>query len=259
MSSRAQSPPRPPALRAVRRVDRLAQVAADRIAREHGLTMQQWELLARLRRAGGALDLRDLCCGLGVAPPTLSVLVDAAEERGFIRRAPHPGDRRRRRVELTPEGERRARDVVRRHRLTERLFRDLLQLSEDATESQACELEHILSPEATESVCTLLGHPPTCPHGKAIPPGRCCGAVQKTVRPLVTGLPAFDLGTPGRIVFIAPKFHDRMDRLAALGVIPGSEIRLHQRSPSFVIEVGETTIALDPEIAREIYVKRIEA
>ncbi len=162
------------------------------------------------------------------------------------------------RVTLTPEGERRASDLVRRHRLTERLFRDLLQLSEDATESQACELEHILSREATDSVCTLLGHPPTCPHGKAIPPGRCCGTLPKTVRPLVTGLTSFELGTPARIVFIAPKFHDRMDRLAALGVIPGSDIRLHQRAPSYVIEVGETTIALDPEIAGEIYVKRIE-
>ncbi len=163
------------------------------------------------------------------------------------------------RVALTADGERRARDVVRRHRLTERLFRDILQLSEDATESQACEFEHILSPEATDSVCTLLGHPPTCPHGKAIPPGPCCGALAKTVRPLVTGLKTFELGTPARIVFIAPKFHDRMDRLAALGVIPGSEIRLHQRSPSYVIEVGETTIALDPEIASEIYVKRVDA
>ena len=162
------------------------------------------------------------------------------------------------RVALTGDGEQRARAVIRRHRLTERLFRDLLQLSEDATESQACELEHILSPEATDSVCTLLGHPPTCPHGKAIPPGPCCGAAQKTVRSLVTGLPSFDLGAPARIVFIAPRFHDRMDRLAALGVIPGSEIRLHQRSPSYVIEVGETTIALDPEIAGEIYVKPVD-
>jgi DtxR family Mn-dependent transcriptional regulator len=162
-------------------------------------------------------------------------------------------------VALTDEGERRARDVVRRHRLTERLFRDLLAVSEGTMESQACEFEHILSPEATDSVCTLLGHPPTCPHGKPIPPGACCGTFQKTVRPLVTGLQNFDLGATGRIVFIAPKFHDRMDRLAALGVIPGSELRLHQRSPSYVIEVGETTIALDPEIAREIYVKRVEA
>jgi len=162
------------------------------------------------------------------------------------------------RVELTPEGEKAARGVLRRHRLAERLFRDLLDLSEGAMESQACEFEHILSPEATDSVCTLLGHPPTCPHGKSIPPGECCGSVQKTVRPLVTGLPNFPLGERGRIVFIAPKFHDRMDRLAALGVVPGSELRLHQRAPAFVIEVGETTIALDPEIAGEVYVKRLE-
>lgn len=159
---------------------------------------------------------------------------------------------------LTEAGEQRARDVVRRHRLTERLFRDVLALGERTMESQACEFEHILSPEATDSVCTLLGHPPTCPHGKPIPPGACCGTFQKTLRPLVTGLPSFELGANARIVFIAPKFHDRMDRLAALGVIPGSTIRLHQRSPSYVIEIGETTIALDPEIAGEIYVKRAE-
>jgi len=162
-------------------------------------------------------------------------------------------------VLLTPEGEARAKDVVRRHRLTERLFRDLLDLGGRTMEDQACEFEHILSREATESVCTLLGHPPTCPHGKPIPPGECCGAFQRTVRPLVTGLRTFDVGATGRIVFIAPRFHDRMDRLAALGVIPGSTVKLHQRSPSYVIEVGETTIALDPEIAGEIFVKRVDA
>ncbi len=161
-------------------------------------------------------------------------------------------------VTLTDEGERRARDVVRRHRLTERLFRDLLDIGERGMEDQACEFEHILSREATDSVCTLLGHPPTCPHGKPIPPGDCCGEYQRTVRPLVTGLRSFELGAMGRIVFIAPKFHDRMDRLAALGVVPGSMIRLRQRSPSYVIEVGETTIALDPEIAGEIFVKPVD-
>ena len=162
------------------------------------------------------------------------------------------------RVTLTGTGEARARGVIRRHRLAERLFRDLLDLSEGVAESQACEFEHILSPEATDSVCTLLGHPPTCPHGKPIPPGACCGTYQRAMRPLVTGLKHLPLGATGRIVFIAPKFHDRMDRLAALGVIPGSELRLHQRSPSFVIELGETTIALDAEIAGEIFVKPVE-
>jgi DtxR family Mn-dependent transcriptional regulator len=160
------------------------------------------------------------------------------------------------RVALTGEGEARARAVVRRHRLAERLFRDLLDMEDEASEGHACEFEHILSAEATDSVCTLLGHPPTCPHGKAIPAGNCCKVFQKDIRPLVTRLPHLELGATARIVFIAPRFHDRMDRLSALGVTPGCDIRLHQRSPAYVLEVGESTIAIDPEIANEIYVKR---
>ena len=162
------------------------------------------------------------------------------------------------RVALTEPGNVRARGVIRRHRLAERLFRDLLDLSEGAAESQACEFEHILSPEATDSVCTLLGHPPTCPHGKSIPPGDCCSAAHRSVQSLVTGLPHFPIGQTGRIVFIAPRFHERMDKLAALGVVPGSEVRLHQRAPAYVLEIGETTVAIDPEIASEIFLKRVE-
>lgn len=159
------------------------------------------------------------------------------------------------RVSLTGEGEQRAALVVRRHRLAERLFSDLLALDPEQTEQQACEFEHVLSPEATDSVCTLLGHPPACPHGKAIPPGPCCAAFARTIKPLVTGLASLPLGAKGKIVFVAPRWADRMDRLASLGVVPGTEIRLTQRSPSVVIEAGETTLALDPEVAAEIFVK----
>jgi MarR family transcriptional regulator for hemolysin len=96
--------PRPAVLRGVRRVNRLAQAHADRIARRHGLTMQQWELLKRLRCCSGPADQRELCGSFGVTPPTLSALIDSAEERGWIRRSAHPGDRRRRRIELTAAG-----------------------------------------------------------------------------------------------------------------------------------------------------------
>ena len=68
-------------------------------------------------------------------------------------------------LRLTEAGRTRARDVVRRHRLAERLFCDLLDVDHEECESSACKLEHILSPEATNSICILLGHPTTCPHG----------------------------------------------------------------------------------------------
>src|SRR5262245_28255328 len=73
-------------------------------------------------------------------------------------------------VELTERGRQRAADIIRRHRLAERLFTDSLALeSESEIEQQACKFEHILSPEATDKICTFLGHPKTCPHGAPIP------------------------------------------------------------------------------------------
>jgi len=107
----ALTAPRPRAFRSLRRVHLLAQAHADRIARAHGLTMQQWELLVRLRRAGGSLDQRELCCASGVAPATMSALIESAAERGLVAREAYPGDRRRRRIVLSPQGRERVESV----------------------------------------------------------------------------------------------------------------------------------------------------
>jgi len=78
-------------------------------------------------------------------------------------------------IEFTERGRKRAADVIRRHRLAERLFTESLgMINEEEIEEQACRFEHILSPEATEKICAFLGHPKTCPHGAPIPPGECC-------------------------------------------------------------------------------------
>jgi putative ABC transport system ATP-binding protein len=77
-------------------------------------------------------------------------------------------------VRLTDRGLRRARDVVRRHRLAERLFTDTFTIADSEARSQACKFEHIISPELDRRICVFLGHPKTCPHGNPIPPGDCC-------------------------------------------------------------------------------------
>ena len=79
-----------------------------------------------------------------------------------------------RQIELTDRGKGRARDVVRRHRLAERLFKDTFRIDDHEAHSQACKFEHIISPELDERICSFLGHPSTCPHGNPIPPGNCC-------------------------------------------------------------------------------------
>ncbi len=77
-------------------------------------------------------------------------------------------------VQLTDRGKSRARDVVRRHRLAERLFKDTFRIDDHEAHSQACKFEHIISPELDQRICSFLGHPTTCPHGNPIPPGECC-------------------------------------------------------------------------------------
>ena len=77
-------------------------------------------------------------------------------------------------VRLTESGTRRARDVVRRHRLAERLFTDTFAIEDAEAHQQACRFEHIITPELDQRICSFLGHPKTCPHGNPIPPGPCC-------------------------------------------------------------------------------------
>jgi DtxR family Mn-dependent transcriptional regulator len=172
-----------------------------------------------------------------------------AQRRGWVARS-------RDHLQLTPAGEQRAAGVIRRHRLAERLLLDVICVDSAAMEAGACELEHshILSEEATERVCAFLGHPPTCPHDRPIPRGRCCEKFTHDIRPLVTPLSEGSIGANYRIVFIASRSHVRLDRLCALGVVPGASLRLHQRLPAFMVQVGGTDIALEPEIAADIFV-----
>ncbi len=98
--------------------------------------------------------------------------------------SPHHGDRM---IVFTEKGRKRAEDVIRRHRLAERLFVQTFRVqNEKEVEEQACKFEHILSPEVTDSICSFLGHPRTCPHGSPIPAGPCCVMAKSVAHAQVT-------------------------------------------------------------------------
>jgi DtxR family Mn-dependent transcriptional regulator len=158
-------------------------------------------------------------------------------------------------LELTNEGAERARGIVRRHRLAEILFTQVLEVDAQDAEKSACELEHILAERVVDRVCTFLGHPPACPHGHPIPQGSCCQVYTKKVDPLITRLVDLPLGASGSVVFIAPKSVARLNKLAAFGLVPGSLVRLVERKPSVVLSCGQTSLAVEDEIGREIYVR----
>lgn len=101
----------------------------------------------------------------GVRNP--AAIIARLHDLGFL-------ETRKNQLALTARGENRARGIIRRRRLAERLLTDTFSVAESEADSHACKFEHIISPELDERICTFLGHPTTCPHGNPIPPGSCC-------------------------------------------------------------------------------------
>lgn len=160
------------------------------------------------------------------------------------------------RLELGEEGRRLAVDVTRRHRLAERLLVDLLDMEPKRVDESACRLEHILTPEAAEAICTLLGHPRHCPHGTPIPPGDCCQRSAGVAEPVITTLDRLTPGAAGRVAYLALPDKVVLQKLLSLGLTPGSEVALKQKEPSIVVQTGETVIALEKELGAHIAVRR---
>lgn len=77
-------------------------------------------------------------------------------------------------VSLTESGEKVGSSMMRNSRLLEVLMDSALKVEID--EEMVCGIEHHMSRQFTDALCTMLKHPRKCPHGHAIPPGTCCSA-----------------------------------------------------------------------------------
>ena len=64
-------------------------------------------------------------------------------------------------------------------------------------------------------------------------------------------------GDHGELVCLNCSHTSRATALAVYGLVPGSRLILQQKRPSFVVRIGETELALDADIAKEIIVKRV--
>jgi len=160
-------------------------------------------------------------------------------------------------IEFTPEGEKIASSITRRHRLAERLLNDVLEVKKGEVDKSACEFEHILSEEVAEAICTLLGHPRFCPHGSPIPPRECCKKAKEEIEPIIISLDKLIPGEKGRIAYITTLEHPQLHKLLSLGIVPGKIIHLHQTQPAYIVKIEETQLALEENLAKSIYVRRI--
>jgi len=156
---------------------------------------------------------------------------------------------------LTESGRKEGEGVLRRHCLAERLLMDVLDVGEELVHQTACRFEHIIHKGIDDRICTLLGHPKFCPHGTPIPPGPCCIENRDTALPVVAPLADLPAGASGRIAYIHTRERGTLDKLIAMGALPGADISVIQVFPSYVFQAGQTQVAVDRQIADSIYVR----
>ena len=211
---------------------------------EEALTILWKETENNNRRLSAASEKLGKSTGAGTAPDLVSAgLITADKERDTY--------------EFTEKGYRRAYDLARRHRLTERLLTDVLRMDKSKVDTEACALEHIISKELEENICTLLGHPKVCPHGSPIMPGECCKNKSSKVERAIFALSELSHGERGYVSYILTAQHPFLHKLLALGLVPGIMISVHQTFPAYVIEFEQTQLAIEAGVAANIFVRKI--
>jgi DtxR family transcriptional regulator, Mn-dependent transcriptional regulator len=133
---------------------------------------------------------------------------------------------------------------------------DVFNIKGEDGDAQACQFEHLLHGTVDTKLCTMLNHPATCPHGKQIPAGDCCDEARQSGDLGVVPLTELKPNDEGEIAYILTKDDKKMQKLMAMGVLPGNRIVLQQTFPSYIFRVGFSEFAIDTGMAREIFVRR---
>ena len=76
-------------------------------------------------------------------------------------------------------------------------------------------------------------------------------------QPETLSLCDLDEGEQAELVCLKCEHTSRHSALAVYGLVPGSRLVLQQKRPAYIIRIGETELALEPDIAREVLVKRV--
>ncbi len=212
------------------------------------LEVQEMVLLTLARAEENALSLAnaDLARTLNLPLSALDTPLAHLAEHALIAITPNQ-------ITLTAAGRERARGLLRRHRIVERHFTDVLGLDWARAHEEADRLEHLVSPATEAQLADQLGNPDTCPHGNPIP-----FAFDDTAHAPQLSLADCHSHTRATIVRIGLETSATLQHLATLGLLPNVEIVVENRAPfngPVLVRVGHAHYALGRDLAKRIWVK----
>jgi DtxR family Mn-dependent transcriptional regulator len=123
-----------------------------------------------MEEEGKEAKTTDLAGEIKVKPASVTEMVQKLASMGLVHHDPYHG------TKLTEKGKDTVTEIVRKHRLLEKLFVDFAGLDAVSACDEASRLELLLSAYAANRICATYEHPQACPCGKPIySDERCCG------------------------------------------------------------------------------------
>lgn len=202
------------------------------------------EVIYRLQKRHGSAKTSELAKKLHVVPGSITNTIGHLESHGLVTHEPYRG------VKLTREGEKIALDILRRHRLAERLLTDILKAEWSSVHEDACKLEHALTKNVAALLEKRLGNPKFCPHGNPIPAENGTFIEEKCV-----GLTEIGLNENCTVVRILDEKNENLTILAEADIKPGKCICVLEKSPKVVVRVNEKEVSIAKELAENVRVK----
>ena len=181
---------------------------------------------------------------LQCSPALVSKLLESLEEKELIHREKY-GE-----IELTDNGMKISNDLIRKHRLSEALFVDILGLETSDAHEFACKFEHIMDEKLANRIEEILNYPTACPHGNPIPS-------RKTRSVKARGHPLSAL-SPNEIVLISQIVNENtafLRNLSQIGIEVGTEIKIIEKSPvdgTLLLEINGKTVSMGEETAKNL-------
>ena len=135
--------------------------------REQTGSMEDYlEAVAMLRGKGQAVKVSQISRKLKVKMPSVTSALKKLSEQKLVEHERYGH------IRLTPEGDKVARDVIRRHKALTRFFAQALGINRETAEEDACKIEHVISPLSMKRLAKFVEFIEACPLGGANFPSR---------------------------------------------------------------------------------------
>jgi DtxR family Mn-dependent transcriptional regulator len=187
---------------------------------------------------------------LNVSAPAVNRMITKLKDTGMLTHEPYQG------VKLTTDGERHTLIKLRRQRIAESFLVNVMGFGWHEIYEEADRMSNALNETLTERMLEMAGNPTHCPHGEPIPTKEGI-ILEIDDRPLAKA----DVGGEYIITRVRTREADRLEYIAALGLVPGTRLQLIHSAPfdgPLQLKLGEEYRIVGHNLASVIRVQVVD-